>query len=572
MADQSAGEQRSVLRSSALMASGTVISRLTGVLRDISLTAALGYGILADTYALGNALPNIVYILIAGGALNAVFVPQLVRHLHEDADGGEQYSHRLLTATALVLILVSVVAVLSAPWIVRLYATGSYDQAQFDLTVAFARYCLPQIFFYGVYTMLSQVLNARMRFGPPMFAPIVNNLVMIVTALSFAWLVGTQVTTNTITSFQTMVLGTVTTLGIAAQALVLVPFLRRAGYRWRPRFGFRGYGLGKAGSLAGWTIGLVLINQLGFLVVTRLATAANVLAAQSGAFPEGLATYQRAYLVFMLPHSVITISLVTALLPRMSKAASGGDLRAVSIDVTTGVRLVAVLIVPAAMFLAVFGPAIGTVLFDFGAGKGEAARYTGVVVSAFALGLLPFSIFYVLLRGWYAIENTRIPFLITVAYNVVAIPVTIAAYALAPEHWKVAALALAYGLSYWVVLGFAWRWLSSRLDGLATGETVRALVRIVTAALGAAVASIVITWVAGRGWAVLTGGGSGWPGDAAYGSTIIALGVGIVSFGLSYLALTKLLRVGEIDDVFASLLPRLRPGRPGSRRRQRPDS
>ncbi len=154
---------RSILRSSALMASGTVISRLTGVLRDISLTAALGYGILADTYALGNALPNIVYILVVGGALNAVFVPQLVRHLHEDGDGGQEYSDRLLTVTAIVLLLVSVLAVVSAPWIVRLYATGTYDAAQFDLTVAFARYCLPQIFFYGVYTMLSQVLNARRR-------------------------------------------------------------------------------------------------------------------------------------------------------------------------------------------------------------------------------------------------------------------------------------------------------------------------------------------------------------------------------------------------------------------------
>lgn len=566
MTDQLASRQQSVLRSSALMASGTIISRVTGVIRDISLTAALGYGILADTYALGNALPNIVYILVIGGSLNAVFVPQLVRHLHQDADGGEQYSHGLLTATALVLVLVSVLAVLTAPWIVRLYATGAYDAAQLDLTVAFARYCLPQIFFYGLYTMLGQVLNARMRFGPPMFSPIINNVVMIATALGFVWLVGTKTTTNTITPAQTAILGVMTTVGIAAQALVLLPFLRRAGYRWRPRFQFRGYGLGKAGSLAGWTIGLVLVNQLGFLVVMKLATAANVLAAQSGAVPAGLATYLRAYLVLMLPHSVITISLVTALLPRMSKAAALGDLRGVAADVTGGVRLVAVLIVPAAVFLAVFGPTIGTVLFDFGAGKGEAARYTGVVVSAFALALLPFSIFYVLLRGWYAIENTRNPFLITVGYNVVAVPLTITAYALAPEHWKVVALALAYGLAYWIVLVFAWWWLAHRLGGLGTGRTTGVVAAIVAATVPAGALGALVAFVAARGWAAVSGGSPAWPGGDDYGQAIAALSAGAVTFSLVYFAMAKLLRIAEINEVASSLLSRraIRPG--GSRR------
>lgn len=557
---QPAGEtaDRSILRSSALMASGTVISRLTGVLRDISLTAALGYGILADTYALGNALPNIVYILVVGGALNAVFVPQLVRHLHEDDDGGKDYSDRLLTVTAIVLLLVSVLAVVSAPWIVRLYATGTYDAAQFDLTVAFARFCLPQIFFYGIYTMLSQVLNARMRFGPPMFAPIVNNLVMIVTALGFVWLVGTTITVGTITTTQTTVLGIATTVGIAAQAVVLLPFLRRAGYRWRLRFGFRGYGLGKAGSLAGWTIGLVLVNQLGYLVTTKLATAANVLAAETGGTPEGLATYQRAYLVFMLPHSVITISLVTALLPRMSRSAALGELREVAAQVSTGVRLVAVLIVPAAAFLAVFGPTIGTFLFDFGAGKGQAATYTGVVVSAFAFGLLPFSVFYVLLRGWYAIENTRNPFLITVLYNVIAIPLTIGGYALAPTHWKVATLALAYGLSYWIVLVVAWVWLSRRLGGLSTAHTTLIVARILGATMIAAVIATVAAAAATYGLASATHRDSDWPASADYPQSILALVVGAVVFALTYLATARLLHLKEINEVTASLLGRRR--------------
>lgn len=556
-----AGDDAAVLRSSALMASGTVLSRLTGVLRDISIAAALGFGMLADTYALGNSLPNIVYILVIGGALNAVFVPQLVRHLHEDEDGGDEYAHRLLTVTGLALIALSVTAVLLAPWIVRLYATGSYGPAELDLATAFARYCLPQIFCYGLYTMLSQVLNSRMVFGPPMFAPIINNVVMITAALGFVWLVGTGLTVGTITPAQTAVLGITTTAGIAAQAFILIPFMRRAGYRFKPRFGFRGHGLGKAGSLAGWTIGLVLVNQVGFLIVSRLATAANVLASEAGTIAAGLATYQRAYLVFVLPHSVITISLVTALLPRMSRSAAQGDLADVSGDVSSGVRTLGALIIPTALFLVAFGPALGTILFDFGAGRGPAATYTGVVVSAFAMGLVPFSIFYVLLRGWYATENTRTPFVMTVAYNVIAIPLTIACFSIAPLQWKVVSLAVAYAAAYWIVAAIAWSRLSVRLGGLHTRPTARALARVVAAALPATALAFGVSILVNR----LTFGTAepdspGWfaPG---YWSAIMALGIGAVVLIPAYGLLARAFRISEVGDVVA-LLARRRAQRP----------
>ena len=218
--------------------------------------------------------------------------------------------------------------------------------------------------------MFSQMLNSRLHFGAPMFAPIVNNIVMIATALGFMYVAGSMATTDTITSGQVAWLGIGTTLGVAAQAAVLIPVLIRVGYRWRPRFDFRGHGLGKAGSLVYWTIGLVLVNQIGFLVISRLATQANFIAEQSGDVPQGLATYQRAFLVFMLPHSVITISLVTALFPRMSKSAAVGALRDVSHDVSEGIRLICALLVPCVMFLIAFGPMLGTVFFGFGANRG----------------------------------------------------------------------------------------------------------------------------------------------------------------------------------------------------------
>ena len=219
-----------LLGSSAVMATGTVVSRVTGVARDIALTAALGFYLVSDAYSLGNTMPNVLYILVIGGALNAVFIPQLVRRMKDDTDGGQAYADRLITIAGLVLLIFSIAAVLLAPILVDLYATSAYDDSQRALATAFARLCLPQIFFYGVYALLSQVLNARGRFGAPMFAPILNNVIAITTFLLFIAIAGTSAAADgVLTSDQVALLGIGTTLGVALQALVLIPGLRRAG-------------------------------------------------------------------------------------------------------------------------------------------------------------------------------------------------------------------------------------------------------------------------------------------------------------------------------------------------------
>ena len=321
-AQQERTDTRGLLGSSAIMATGTILSRITGVARDVALTAALGFYLVSDAYSLGNTMPNVLYILVIGGALNAVFIPQLVRRMKDDADGGTAYADRLITLAGLVLLVFTVATVLLAPWLVDLYATSAYDDSQRALATAFARLCLPQIFFYGVYALLSQVLNARGYFGAPMFAPILNNVVAIASFMLFLAIAGTSAAADgVLTPDQIAILGIGTTLGVALQALILVPVLIRAGYRWRPRFDWRGSGLGKAGHLAIWTLLLVVVNQAGYIAITRLATLANVNAAAAGTTPAGLTTYQKAHLIFMLPHSVITVSIVTALLPALSRVA-----------------------------------------------------------------------------------------------------------------------------------------------------------------------------------------------------------------------------------------------------------
>lgn len=484
-------DPRALLGPSTVMATGTVLSRVTGIARDIALAAALGFFLVSDTYSLGNSLPTIVYILVVGGALNAVFIPQLVRRMESDADDGKAYADRLLTLTGSVLIVLAIGAVIAAPWIVDLYTPADYPQEQFELAVAFARLCLPQIFFYGVYTMLAQVLNSRGKFGAPMFAPIANNIVAIATFALFIAVAGTSAAADgVLTTGQVLLLGIGTTLGVVVQALVLFPVLSRAGYTWRPRFDWRDQGLGKAAKLAGWTIGLVLVNQITYVVITRLAAQANVDAAAAGVTAAGITTYQKAHLVFMLPHSVITISIVTALLPALSRLAHEGKLKEVGADVAGAMRIVAALIVPVAALLLVLGSDVSVVLFGYGAATTEQAAVMGDIVSIFMLGLLPFTLFYVLLRGFYSLEDTRTPFFVTVAFSAVMLVLVLMLFSALTNLGvtnaggpQVAAIALGYVLAYWFGLALLWLWLALRLGGLQTPRTIWVLIRLVFAGI-----------------------------------------------------------------------------------------
>ena len=476
---------RSLMKPSAVMAAGTVVSRVTGVFRDIAATAALGFFLVSDAFSLGNSLPTVIYILVIGGALNAVFVPQLVRRMKEDADDGRAYADRLITLVGSILLVFSILAVLCAPLIVDLYTPDNYPANEYDLAVAFARLCLPQVLFYGINTMLSQVLNARGRFGAPMFAPIANNIVAISTFLLFIAVAGTSAASDgVLTTQQVLILGIGTTLGVIVQALILIPVLIRSGYRWKPRFDWKGSGLGKTGTLALWTIGLVFVNQAAYIVITRLAAKANVDAAAAGLVAAGLTTYQKAHLVFMLPHSVITVSIVTAMLPALSRVAHDGNLRRVGNDVGATMRLVAALIVPIAAILMCVGTGVAILLFGYGAATPEQAGIMGAIVSVFMIGLLPSTLFYVMLRGYYALEDTKTPFWITVGFNVVLLAIAVPLFnASRAGGFQVGSLALSYGIAYWIAFIVSWIILGRRLGGLDTRRTVVTLIKLISAGL-----------------------------------------------------------------------------------------
>lgn len=550
-----------LLRSSTLMAAGTVASRLLGFVRSIVLVAAIGTALLGSTYTVANTVPNTIYILLAGGVLNTVFVPQLVRAMKERSDGGEEYAHRLLTVCFTGLAAITVVATLAAPVVVRLYASSSWGGRELEVATLFAYWCLPQILFYGVYTVLGQVLNARGSFGPMMWAPVLNNIVVIAVCGVFIAL-GRTTDTASISTAQITLLGVGTTLGVVAQALVLVPVVRRTGYRYRPRFDWRGWGLGRAGGLAGWTLAFVAVNQLGYLVISRVLTGVDQRAAEAGLHVGvGLNAYTNAFLVFQLPHAVVTVSVVTAMLPRMSAAFTEGRLGAVRDDLSQGLRLVAVVVVPAAVAFLVLGPEIGTVLYGSAAGGAGSGRAIGEILAGFGLALVPFSAQYLLLRGFYAQDDTRTPFLVACVINVVNVAGSLLAAAVLPLTEVATGLGVVYGLAYavgWVLsLVLLRRRLSAdRAEALAgepvldDGRSLRLVVRVTLAASLAGLAAVVVVGVLER----LIGTG--------VGAALVTLVVAGAVLAVGYLALATRMRVEELASLLAPVRSRL-PGRLG---------
>ncbi|MFJ8751887.1 murein biosynthesis integral membrane protein MurJ [Streptomyces sp. NPDC102441] len=539
----------SLLKSSAVMAAGTIVSRMTGFLRTLVMAAAIGVGTLNDSYQVANVLPTMIYVLVGGGALNAVFVPQLVRAMKKDDDGGEAYANRLLTLVMVALAGVTVVCVLAAPLLVHMMSPEiASDPQRRAVTVAFARYCLPTLFFMGAHVVLGQILNARGRFGAMMWTPVLNNLVIIASFGSFVWAFGgfteSGVSPATITPEGVRLLGLGTLLGLTVQALAMLPYLRDAGFRLRPRFDFRGHGLGKAMGLAKWTLLFVLVNQLGMIVVTQLATEAGSLAEDAGHTGSGITAYNYALLLWQMPQAIITVSVMTAVLPRISRSAQDDDKAAIRDDISYGLRTSAVAIVPCAFAFLALGVPMSTLLY---AGSGaEGARGIGFVLMAFGLGLIPYSVQYVVLRGFYAYEDTRTPFYNTVVVALVNAAGSVLCFVVLSPRWAVAGMAASYGLAYAVGVGIAWRRLRKRLDGDLDGRRVlRTYARLVAAGAPAALAGGGVAYALTR---ALSSSASG---------SLAALVAGGAVLLVVFLAFARLLRIPELSALTGMVRARL---------------
>jgi putative peptidoglycan lipid II flippase len=400
-------------RASALLASGTFVSRILGFVSAAVLAQAIGItGAGADTFAIANQLPNNIYAIIAGGLLSAVLVPQIVKAGMHD-DGGQRFINRLVTLGLAVFVLAAVAATVAAPWLVTLYSQQSADGSrgfspdEIALATAFAYWCLPQVLFYAIYSLLGEVLNARKVFGPFTWTPVLNNLVAIAGMVVFIVAFGgdpAHTDSGTWTAPMIALLAGSATLGIAVQGLSLFWFWRRAGLTYRPDFHWRGVGLGATGKAAAWVFGMIVVTQLAGIVQSNVASAAG------GSGDASVRVLSLSWLIFMLPHSIVAVSIATAYYTRMSTHAHEGNLGGVRSDLSASMRSIGLIMVFSAVGLIVLAFPFSAVFdSDF-----DDVQKMGYVVIAYLVGLVPFSILFLIQRTFYSLGDTRTPFFLQV--------------------------------------------------------------------------------------------------------------------------------------------------------------
>ncbi|MCT9819478.1 murein biosynthesis integral membrane protein MurJ [Microbacterium sp. W1N] len=533
-------------RASAVVAAGTLASRATGLIRNIVLAAALGTVMsqAADAFGIANQLPNTIFALISSGLLAGVIVPQIVRAVREHDDHGSAFVSKLLTLGIVALTVVTAVAMVAAPVLVQLYGRNLPPEG-FALALALAYWCLPQLFFYGLYALMGEILNARKVFGPYAWSPIINNIVSIIGFGAFVWLFGLHRDATGWTPEMVGVLGGTATLGIVLQTVVLFFFWRRASLSVRADFHWRGIGLRQIGRLAGWTFLMVLVGQLAALYQVSTVSAASGAAAS-------VFTMQSAWTVFILPYSVIVMSIGTPYYTRIAEHATVGDTDAVKRDLDAQTRIISLLIVGALVAIVAAIIPISRVFTD----TSQDAVAFAFVLAGYLVALVPLSLQFGMQRTFYAFHDTRTPFFFTVVQAVIVIATTFVAVQLLeaevlPLAFLACAIALGQSVANFAQLGVAATALRRKIGPLGLGGALRALAVF----LGVGVVAGAVGW----GVFLLLGGVDGWAASEKFTGILAAGIIGIVTLAV-YGAALLVLRVPELQ-VAMRAVRRFLPGK-----------
>lgn len=517
-------------RASAFLASGTMVSRILGFVKAILLAQTIGLTSIGDAFGTANQLPNTIFTIIAGGVLSAILVPQIVKAAMQ-LDRGQAYINKLITITLSVLTAATLVALACAPLLVRIYA--NFPEQKQALTVAFALWCIPQLFFYGLYSVVGEILNAHKLFGPFTWSPALNNVVAIAGLFIFIGAFGADPDgLRTAADFDPLmiaVLAGTATLGVAAQALVLFRYWGRLGLKFRLDFDWRGVGLAETGQLAGWTFGMIMLTFVAGIVQSQVANSV------SGDGNASVAVMQNAWLIFMLPHSVLAVSLTTAYFTRMAEHAATKNLESLKQDVSAALRNVSMLIVlSAAVLLAV--------AFPFARVFTPSPGALGWVIIGYAVGLVPFCFLFVLQRTFYALGDTRTPFFFTL-FQVVLFSLLATASLLLPENITTFGVALSQSIAGTAQAFLAFFLLRRRLHGLDVQQILNSMSIFSFSAIPAFIVGMVSV--------VLMGGLNiaGW-GMSSTLAAIITMCVAGAATALTYFLFLWVLRARELSTVF----------------------
>ncbi|TMS00513.1 murein biosynthesis integral membrane protein MurJ [Nonomuraea basaltis] len=530
-----------MLRASAVMAAGTMVSRVTGFVRTMVLAYAIGTQALGDSYNAAYAIPYSILDLLLLGVLSSVIVPMIIRAQQQDPDGGRAYEQRLLTLATVVLVGVAVVAVFAAPLLIELYTGWAPGNPKYEVGVTLARFILPQLAFFGVGAVAGAILNTRDRYGAPMWAPVVNNLVVICVFVLYAVVSSAGDDIERISDGEMALLGLGTTAGIVAQAAILIVALKRVGFSFVPRFDLRNARLGEMAKAGVWTIGYVIVTQLGFLLTTNLSARAGDVVAGHGISP-----YTLAFQLFQLPYGVIGVSVITAMLPRMSRAVGEGRFADVRGEFGSSVRLICSLMVPVSLLLMVLGPAITVPIYGHGANSVSDAVYIGNVLQVYGLALVPFAVFQLLLRVFYSFGDTRTPVFVGAGTTAVNAGLMVLFYALLPPRYAVMGLALAYAIAYGLGAVTAWWLASRRVRGLGGWTIGMALTRMYLASLPTAVLALASVWAVTQVF-----------GGLDFVNSLIVLAIGGGLGLLMYLGVAHRMRIPEVNSIVGMVARRV---------------
>ncbi len=510
-----------LLRSNITVAMGTTLSRITGMLRLMVFGYIIGQTALSDAYFIANETPNIVYDLLLGGVLSATLVPLFSSFVETDDD---EATNVVVTVAATLMVALTVVAVVAAPLIIRLYTLtpgGDVDpEVLRRVATSLARIFLIQILFYGLTGLANAFLNSRRRFFAAAWSPIVSNLIVIATLLSLPGRGSTEWELADVLDDERLrwTLGLGATGGIAAMAMIVVVAVMRTGYRFRPSWQWNHPSVRKLLALSGWTLGFVIANQVALVVVRNLA----------GPGSSDATAYFTAFTFFVLPHGLLAVSISTTFQPEMARAVARRDRPDFISRASLGVRLIAMLTLPAGFGIFVLRRPIIGALLEYRNFTAEAADNTASALAGFSLGLVGFSVYMFTLRGFYAHQDTRTPFIINVVENAINIALAF----LLVDRYGVLGLGLAFALAYLISALWALQILSYKVPGFSLAELGSSAWRMVLAALLAAEAM----WVVSR-----------YVGDDSGAAAMLTLAVAGAAGLVVYTAVLVMLRLPEVS-------------------------
>lgn len=549
----------SVSRNSLVMAAGTAASRITGQLRTILLAAAIGTtGLAANAYQAGSMIPQSVFTLVSGGIFNAVLVPQIVRTMKQK--DAQERLNRLITLAIGLLLAMTVIMAVATPLLTHLYV-GSDDPQMIALTNAFTLWCMPQIFFYGMYTVLGQILAAKDHFATYAWSSTGANIISCMGFTAFVLLFG-KANEQPLSFWSTGKIALTAgawTLGVAFQALILFLPLARIGFTYRPRFGLSGFGLRAMGPVALGSLGVVIISELSGIVLTRIATLApqraHELTGASLFATAGNATYQNAFTLYVLPYSLIAVSVSTAMFPKISRSIAAHDLDEARHDLSSALINVGMLILFFAAAMATFPePIIRALLPSVSMDEAMLIAHTLIPLS---LGVPVTSMLLLIQRTFYAFEDGLHPFIAAVLqYGFVSMLMIAGMMILPPDRWVIG-IACASSIGAMLAMPFVIVMLRKRFAGSLNGRSVALAYGKAIAAAGAAgVVTLLIkqpvATVFGARIAV-AGGSMSW--FAALGISAVLT----IIMAITYIAVLWLLRTNELQSALRSLRARLAP-------------